>query len=140
MPVFGDGVRLTQVFINLLNNAVKFTPAGGRIKLLAQRHNGHIRISVQDSGIGLAPEHLTSIFELFSQVSKSTGHFQQGLGIGLNLVKRLVEMHGGTVYATSDGPGTGTTFWVELPLHTMDSSDGALTESNGAAQISAPTA
>jgi PAS domain S-box-containing protein len=136
MPVFGDGVRLTQVFSNLLNNAVKFTPAGGRIKVLAERHNGHIRVSVQDSGIGLASEHFTTIFELFSQVSKSTGHFQQGLGIGLNLVKRLVEKHDGTVHATSDGPGTGTTFWVELPMHQLDSSDGAPTESNGAAQVS----
>jgi PAS domain S-box-containing protein len=124
MPVFGDGVRLTQVFTNLLNNAVKFTATGGRIKLLAERHKGHIRVSVQDSGIGLAPEHLTSIFELFSQVSKSTGHFQQGLGIGLNLVKRLVEKHDGTVYATSDGPGTGTTFWVELPTAEHISGDG----------------
>ena len=101
---------------NLLNNAAKYTPEGGHIQVLAERDGDEAVITVQDSGIGLTQEMLPRVFEMFAQVDRSMERAQGGLGIGLALVKRLVEMHGGTVSATSDGPDRGCRFVVRLPL------------------------
>lgn len=111
-----DSARLAQVVSNLLNNAAKFTPAPGRIVLRAWTEGTHAFISVRDTGIGLAPEAVPTIFDMFAQVTDSPAHARGGLGIGLSLVKRLVEMHDGTVTVTSDGPGKGAEFVVRLPV------------------------
>jgi signal transduction histidine kinase len=113
--VEGDAVRLTQVVTNLLNNAVKYTDQGGQIWLAVERAEGMVRISVRDDGIGIDPAFLPRIFELFSQASRSLDRSQGGLGIGLTLARNLVEMHGGTVTAHSDGLGTGAEFVLSLP-------------------------
>jgi PAS domain S-box-containing protein len=118
LPLLVDPTRVAQVIANLLNNAAKYTPAGGKIQLSAQRVGTFAEISVLDSGIGIPPDALGSIFEMFSQVSRNMDHAQGGLGIGLSLVKNLVEMQGGVVSAVSAGPGTGSTFTVRLPLAT----------------------
>ncbi|HLL13257.1 MAG TPA: ATP-binding protein [Rubrivivax sp.] len=112
----GDRVRLNQVFANLLNNAAKYTRPGGQIVLEARRERSEVLVSVADSGAGLAPDMLESIFDMFVQVSDSAKAAQGGLGIGLTLVKTLVELHGGSVAASSPGPGLGSTFTVRLPL------------------------
>lgn len=116
-PIFlhADPVRLTQVFANLLNNSSKYTPAGGRIQVSAAREGDQAVVRVRDSGAGLAPDQLERIFSMFSQVDRSPERAQGGLGIGLTLVRRLVEMHGGTVRAQSEGPGKGSEFIVQLP-------------------------
>ena len=111
-----DLVRITQVISNLLNNAVKFTNPNGRIGVTVVRQPKEVVIVVSDTGVGLAPEDLPRIFDLFAQVDQSRGHSQGGLGIGLALSKRLVEMHGGTLDATSAGVGLGSEFLVRLPL------------------------
>ncbi|HTV02737.1 MAG TPA: ATP-binding protein [Luteitalea sp.] len=116
LPVLGDAVRLTQVFTNLLANAVKYTNAGGHIWLGARASDGRIRVSVKDDGIGLAPAHEDAIFDMFVQVDRSARRSQGGLGIGLTLVRSLVALHGGRVEAHSDGLGTGSEFIVDLPL------------------------
>ncbi len=110
-----DVVRLTQVFANLLNNAAKYTPVNGRISVSAEEHGGSATIYVRDNGVGISREMLPQVFEMFVQVDKSLERSQGGLGIGLSLVKRLVEMHGGTVEANSEGPGRGSVFIVRLP-------------------------
>jgi signal transduction histidine kinase/CheY-like chemotaxis protein/PAS domain-containing protein len=110
-----DLMRLSQVLLNLLNNAVKYTDRGGHIWLRAQREDGLVSIRVKDDGIGIPAEMLPRIFEMFTQVDRSLERSQGGLGIGLTLVQRLVEMHGGTVTAYSAGPGTGSEFVVRLP-------------------------
>jgi PAS domain S-box-containing protein len=112
----GDSVRLTQVVANLLNNAAKYTPTPGRIRLALEQAGDQALIRVKDSGIGIAPEALPRIFDLFVQADLSLARSQGGLGIGLTLVCRLVEMHGGTVSATSEGLGQGSEFIVRLPL------------------------
>jgi CheY-like chemotaxis protein len=111
-----DVTRMVQVLSNLLNNAAKYTPAGGRIALSAWREDGHAVIAVADSGIGIPPESIGSVFEMFTQVRGSLDRAQGGLGIGLSLVRRLVELHGGRVSAFSGGRGQGSTFTVRLPL------------------------
>jgi PAS domain S-box-containing protein len=110
-----DAARLAQVFANLLNNAAKYTPAGGRIALCAWCEASEVLVSVRDNGVGIAPEMLPQVFEMFLQVDRSVGRTQGGLGIGLTLVKRLVTMHHGTVEAKSDGLGAGSEFIVRLP-------------------------
>ena len=115
-PISGDPGRLQQVVWNLLTNAVKFTPKGGRVQILLKRINSHIEISVADTGCGLKPEFLPHLFERFRQADATTTRKHGGLGLGLSIVKQLVELHGGSVYATSDGEGHGATFTVELPL------------------------
>ena len=112
----GDGVRLAQCLANLLNNAAKYTPPGGRIDLRADAGDGRLVIRVRDTGIGIAPEALGSIFELFGQAERGLDRSQGGLGIGLTLVRSFVGMHGGTVEASSDGPGRGSEFTIDLPL------------------------
>ena len=114
--VYGDGIRLTQVLSNVLANAVKYTDPGGQIALSSRRRGRNVEIAVRDNGIGIAPEVLPRIFELFTQLDQRAERAQSGLGIGLALVKRLVEMHHGTVSAYSDGLGNGSTFTISLPL------------------------
>jgi PAS domain S-box-containing protein len=115
-PMTGDPNRLQQVLWNLLTNAVKFTPKGGRIQVFLRRINSHIEISVADSGQGIPPEFLPHLFTRFSQADTSIARKHGGLGLGLALVKSLVELHGGNVKASSDGDGLGSTFVVSLPL------------------------
>jgi signal transduction histidine kinase/CheY-like chemotaxis protein len=114
--VLGDPIRLAQVIGNLLNNACKFTDKGGRIWLNGAVEGEAVVIRVRDTGIGLAKDQLCRIFELFAQVDNSLERARDGLGLGLTLVKKLVEMHDGTVEATSEGPGRGSEFVVRLPL------------------------
>src|SRR5439155_10009150 len=111
-----DVVRLAQVMSNLLNNSAKFTEKGGHIRLTAERENGQVAIRVRDTGIGIAPDVLPRIFDLFVQADPGVARAQGGLGIGLTLVQRLVQMHGGTVVASSEGPGKGSEFTVRLPV------------------------
>jgi PAS domain S-box-containing protein len=111
-----DLTRLAQVFANLLTNAAKYTPRGGRIALTAERRPGEVAVAVRDTGVGVPPEHLAGIFDMFSQVDRTLERSAGGLGIGLALVRGLVEMHGGSVAAASDGPGAGSTFTVRLPV------------------------
>jgi signal transduction histidine kinase len=120
LVVRGDAVRLTQIIVNLLTNAAKYTNAGGRIHISVERRGDSAVLAVRDTGIGIAPAHLASVFEMFMQVDRSNRRAQGGLGIGLTLVRTLVELHGGQVEARSDGIGTGSTFVVTLPaLHDM---------------------
>ena len=114
--VDADPVRLAQVFSNLLNNAAKYTPDGGRIALVAAREDGIVRVEVRDDGVGIAADTLPDVFEMFSQVGRNLDRSQGGLGIGLTLVRRLTEMHGGSVEAVSAGLGHGSTFIVRVPL------------------------
>jgi signal transduction histidine kinase/CheY-like chemotaxis protein len=113
----GDGTRITQCVLNLLTNASKFTPAGGTIRVELLAHAGDTAvISVSDTGVGIAPEHLGQIFDKFSQVSPALQRTHGGLGIGLALVKALVQLHHGEIRAMSAGPGKGSTFEITLPL------------------------
>lgn len=114
--VQGDAVRLAQIIANLLVNAAKYTPPGGRIELEVRTEGEKALIRVSDTGVGIPSELFESIFELFTQVDSSLTRAQGGLGIGLTLVKKLVDLHGGTVEPSSDGPGRGATFVVRLPL------------------------
>jgi PAS domain S-box-containing protein len=114
--VSGDPARLQQVFWNLLANAVKFTPKGGRIQVLLQRVNSHIEFSVSDTGIGIPASFLPHVFERFSQRDGSTHREYGGLGLGLAIAKQLVDLHGGSIQAKSLGEGQGATFVVTLPL------------------------
>jgi CheY-like chemotaxis protein/two-component sensor histidine kinase len=113
--VEGDPTRLEQVLRNLLDNALKYTPAGGRIELSVAREGEAAVLRVRDSGIGIAAELLPRVFELFVQADQSVDRHQGGLGLGLTLVRRLVELHGGAVLAASPGPGQGSEFVVRLP-------------------------
>jgi len=108
-------MRLAQVFANLLNNSAKYTDAGGIIYLTATRQMGEAVISVRDNGIGLSRDNLSNVFDLFVQEDRSTSRSQGGLGIGLTLVKSLVELHGGTITVESPGRGQGSEFEVRLP-------------------------
>ena len=110
-----DPARLAQVVTNLLTNACKYTPRGGRIGLSAERDGAEVVVRVTDTGIGILPEHLPSLFEMFSQIDPARAIAQGGLGIGLWLARDLVEMQGGTIEARSDGPGKGSEFIVRLP-------------------------
>lgn len=110
-----DPVRLAQVISNLLNNAARYSRPGGRISLTATTQAGELIIKVSDTGIGIEPEKLSQIFDMFVQLNSSDPHTHGGLGVGLTLVRRLVEMHGGTVEAHSDGAGKGSEFIVRLP-------------------------
>ena len=127
----GDPVRLEQIVNNLLTNAIKYTPPGGRVEVTLEAEGASGGIRVADTGVGMDPQMLPRIFDLFAQADKTLDRSQGGLGIGLTLVRRLVEMHGGTVRAFSPGPGKGSTFVVRLPR---------LRSGAGAVEAPAPTA
>ncbi len=131
-----DLTRLAQVFSNLLNNAAKYTEPGGRISLTAGLSGAEVVIRLVDNGMGIPAEALPRIFEMFSQVDRNMERSQGGLGIGLTLVRRLVEMHGGTVEAHSDGPGRGSQFIVRLPI--LDAASiGATSQSDNGLSVAA---
>ena len=113
--VEADGARLAQVISNLLNNAAKYTEEGGRIDLIVEQAQGEAVIRVRDNGIGIAPERLPSVFDMFGQIEDAADRSQGGLGIGLTLARRLVEMHGGRIEAHSAGLGKGSEFVTRLP-------------------------
>ncbi len=115
-PVSGDSDRLQQVVGNLLANAIKFTPKGGRVKMRLTRLESAVEIVVEDSGVGIAPEYLPRLFERFRHPDASTTRPHGGIGLGLAIVRHLVELHGGSVEATSEGRGRGASFRVRLPL------------------------
>src|SRR3569833_2742460 len=119
----GDPNRLQQVLWNLLSNAIKFTPKGGRVQVILERVNSHAEISVADNGIGISPEFLPFVFERFRQADATITRKFGGLGIGLSLVKHLVELHGGSVRGKSPGEGQGTTFSVALPIAHVDTDE-----------------
>jgi PAS domain S-box-containing protein len=116
LVIDGDPERLTQVFTNLLSNSAKYTNCGGRIALTVDREEDEAVIRIEDTGIGIPSSALEQVFEMFAQVRSDEGRFTDGLGIGLSLVRSLVEKHGGTVRAFSDGPGRGSRFVVRLPI------------------------
>jgi PAS domain S-box-containing protein len=120
LKIDADPTRIAQVISNLLNNAAKYTPEGGRIELATERDANEVVISVRDNGVGIGAEMLPKVFEMFTQVGRTIDRAQGGLGIGLALVTRLVEMHGGTVKAHSEGLGHGSRFSVHLPLVSSD--------------------
>lgn len=116
LPLMGDPDRLQQVFWNLLSNAVKFTPEGGRVEVRLRRLDSSLDIEVRDTGVGIPPLFLPHVFERFSQADSSMNRRHHGLGLGLALVRHLVELHGGTVQAESEGQDKGTTIRVRLPI------------------------
>ena len=116
LSVYADPTRLSQVISNLLTNAAKYTPAGGRIDVGARREGDEVVVSVRDSGIGIPPAMLPHVFDLFVQARQAIDRSQGGLGLGLTIVRNLVEQHGGTVSAKSDGPGLGSEFTIRLPM------------------------
>ena len=115
LVVYVDRTRLAQVVSNLLTNAAKYTPSGGRIAVVAARDGDRVVVRVEDSGAGIAPELLPKVFDTFVQGSQTIERAHGGLGLGLAIAKNLVEMHGGSVRAESAGPGRGSTFTVSLP-------------------------
>jgi len=123
----GDPVRLQQVVWNLLSNAIKFTPRGGRVQICSERVDSHLEIIVSDTGQGISPDFLPHVFDRFRQADQKTSRQHGGMGLGLAIVRHLVELHGGTVQASSDGEGKGATFTVTLPItpvYQVDSSGG----------------
>jgi PAS domain S-box-containing protein len=118
LPLDVDPTRIAQVISNLLNNAARYTDAGGQITMTALRDGADLVVSVADTGIGIPAESLPTIFDMFTQVRQIPNRTQGGIGVGLTLVRRFVELHGGTVTADSPGPGEGSTFTVRLPLAT----------------------
>ena len=112
----GDPVRLQQVVWNLLSNAIKFTPRGGRVQIRSERVDSHLEIVVSDTGQGITPDFLPHVFDRFRQADQKTSRQHGGMGLGLAIVRHLVELHGGTVKATSEGEGQGATFTVMLPI------------------------
>lgn len=122
-PINGDPNRLQQVVWNLLSNAIKFTRRNGRVQVLLERVNSHIEIPVADTGVGIKPEFLPHVFDRFRQEDASRTRSATGLGLGLSIVKHLIEHHGGSVRATSAGEGQGATFTVRLPLTAVQQDD-----------------
>jgi CheY-like chemotaxis protein len=112
----GDPVRLQQVVWNLLSNAIKFTPRGGHVQIRSERVNSHLEITVSDTGQGIASDFLPHVFDRFRQADQKTSRHHGGMGLGLAIVRHLVEMHGGTVRAQSEGENRGSTFTVMLPI------------------------
>ncbi|QEL17738.1 ATP-binding response regulator [Limnoglobus roseus] len=116
LPVLGDAVRLEQAIVNVLDNALKFTPPGGKVRVRAVEEHGKAVLAVADSGAGIAPEDLPHVFELFVQADRSLDRTVGGLGVGLTIVKGIVELHGGSITVTSGGRGAGTTAELRIPL------------------------
>ena len=142
--VYGDPLRLTQALGNVLTNAAKYTERAGRISLVARPSGDVVEIRVRDTGVGIPSAHLPMIFEMFTQLRNDTGRSQSGLGIGLALVRKLLEMHGGTVTASSEGDGLGSEFLIRLPVIANDTvrvSATAGSQANGhAGSVDAPAA
>ncbi|HKO49240.1 MAG TPA: ATP-binding protein [Polyangiaceae bacterium] len=138
VELVGDADRLQQVVWNLLSNAVKFTGTGGAVTLGIERHRSALRLTVRDTGSGIAPEHLPFIFERFRQVDSSTTRKHGGLGLGLAIVRHLVELHGGSVSAESAGLAQGATFTVELPIRALASERPKATPGSAAERVSEP--
>jgi PAS domain S-box-containing protein len=115
-PILGDPARLQQIVMNLLSNATKFTPNGGTIEVRLERSDAHVNLKISDTGVGIAAEHLSHIFERFKQIDSSNVRTHGGLGLGLAIIEYLVRQQGGTVVAESEGIGKGATFTVEFPL------------------------
>lgn len=139
LAVHGDHVRLAQVVGNLLVNAAKYTEPGGHIRISAERRDDQVVLRVRDSGVGIAPELLPVIFDMFMQGSRSLDRAQGGLGLGLTIVRQLVELHGGTVSAHSEGPGTGSELTVTLPAATGATDEAATPLARGAQTRAART-
>ncbi len=131
LPIEGDPTRLEQVLANLLNNAAKYTDQSGHIRLDGRAEGGELVIRVSDNGVGITPEMLPKVFDLFSQVETSIARSHGGLGIGLALVRMLLDMHGGRVSATSGGPGQGSEFTVRLPLASHEAESVGATDRAG---------
>jgi histidine kinase len=123
--VRADEDRIGQVLLNLVGNALQYTPSGGRVCLSARSEGDWVRFSVEDTGVGIPPEHLLHIFERFYRVDKSRSRAGGGSGIGLTIARYLVEAHGGQIKAASDGPGQGSTFSFTLPALNMSWKDRA---------------
>lgn len=121
--ISGDPTRLQQVFWNLLSNAVKFTPKGGKVQVLVERIDSHVEVSVSDTGQGIEPSFLPHVFDRFRQQDAASNRKHGGLGLGLSIVRHLVELHGGTIYARSAGEGLGATFVVTLPLRAVSEAE-----------------
>ncbi|HEX8636116.1 MAG TPA: ATP-binding protein, partial [Pyrinomonadaceae bacterium] len=139
-PVSGDPDRLQQVAWNLLSNAIKFTPKDGRVQVLLARVNSHLELTVSDTGQGIEKKFLPYVFDRFRQADPSTTRKHGGLGLGLAIVRHLVELHGGTVTAESEGAGQGTTFKVSLPLMIVHQSEYGSNGGERAAAAEHPTA
>jgi CheY-like chemotaxis protein len=133
--VKGDPDRLQQIVWNLLSNAIKFTPRGGRASVSLTREGGDAVITVADTGVGIHSDFLPLVFDRFRQADATTTRAYGGLGLGLSIVRHLVELHGGTVTAESDGEGKGTTFRVRLPLATVAGGEGVANGSVGGATM-----
>jgi signal transduction histidine kinase/ActR/RegA family two-component response regulator len=116
MPARVDPVRADQIISNVISNAIKYTPEGGHVRLVMKQEEGSNIISVQDDGVGIAADRLKTIFELFAQAENAIGRAQGGMGIGLALVRNLVELHGGSIEVTSDGEGHGSEFTIRFPV------------------------
>jgi signal transduction histidine kinase/ActR/RegA family two-component response regulator len=137
--IAGDPARLQQVVWNLLSNAIKFTPRSGRVQVRLERINSHIEIAVSDTGSGISPRFLPHVFDRFRQADQSTTREYGGLGLGLAIVRHLVELHGGTVRAESHGEGKGATFTVMLPLMTVYQSEAAVERVHPKASDASPS-
>ncbi|MET0623818.1 MAG: ATP-binding protein, partial [Pyrinomonadaceae bacterium] len=138
VSVSGDPVRLQQIVWNLLSNAIKFTPRGGRVQVRMERVNSHIEVAVVDTGAGIAPEFLPHVFDRFRQADQRTTRRHGGLGLGLAIVRHLVELHGGSVRAESEGEGRGSTFTVMLPVAPVYANDPAQERVHPAARDTLP--
>jgi signal transduction histidine kinase len=114
--VDADPTRLAQVFANLLDNSAKYTNRGGQIEIEVRTDDANVLVTVRDNGIGIAPENLAFVFDMFWHLEPTHGRVPRGLGVGLTLVRRLVELHGGTIEAESEGSEKGSAFVVRLPL------------------------
>jgi histidine kinase len=114
--VYADEDRVSQVLLNLMGNALQYTPAGGVVSISAQRYDGTVRVCIKDTGIGITAEHLPHLFDRFYRVDKSRSRAGGGSGIGLTISRHLVEAHRGRIWAASDGPGQGSTFSFALPV------------------------
>ncbi len=138
-PLEVDVTRVVQVLSNILNNAAKYTPPGGWVKLAAWREHGEAVVAISDSGVGIPAEAMATLFDMFTQVGRNLERAQGGLGIGLSLVRQLVELHGGTVHAASPGRDQGSTFTVRLPLSGQGAPAArAAAAAPGQAQVDAP--
>ena len=118
-PISGDADRLQQVIWNLLSNSIKFTPKGGKVLARLEQTDSNLEITISDTGQGIAPELLPYVFDRFRQSDSSSSRRHGGLGLGLAIVRQLVELHGGTVSVESPGEGEGSTFKVQLPVRSV---------------------